>query len=60
MRDQLEPGKKDSRVELCAVTDLWRHKAFPGSDVGLGLVVVLLVAWMTEMVVVGGFLASHT
>ena len=62
---QLEPGKKDSRAESQAVTDLWRHEAFSGSDVGHGLVVALLVAfpvaWMTEVVVVvvGGLLASH-
>jgi hypothetical protein len=48
-------------------TDLWRHEALSGSDVGHRLVVALLVAfpvaWMTEvvvvLVVVGGLLASH-
>jgi hypothetical protein len=58
-----EPGDKDSRAESRGIfTDLWRHEAFSGSDVGHGLVVALLVAfpvaWMTEVVVVV-LLASH-
>ena len=63
--DQVEPGDKDSRTESRGkFTDLWRHDALSGSDVGHGLVVALLVvfpvAWMTMVVVVvGGLLASH-
>ena len=63
--DQAEPGDKDSRTESRGkFTDLWRHDALSGSDVGHGLVVALLVvfpvAWMTMVVVVvGGLLASH-